>query len=172
MVDGREILVGRSSRENDELTFQMAAPDDFWLHAGDYSGSHVVVRNPQGTRIRLRTSLRKRRNWRHIFRRRETLRKWKCTTPRKHVPSPGAQNRIWCGFWNSNQLRWNPELAQRITEIMLQFDYTNVLDSAVRHSRNSEDRLRKGREILATYHRCVESRAHIGNAGLCEICLR
>jgi predicted ribosome quality control (RQC) complex YloA/Tae2 family protein len=47
MVDGREILVGRSSRENDELTFQMATPDDFWLHAGDYSGSHVVIRNPQ-----------------------------------------------------------------------------------------------------------------------------
>jgi predicted ribosome quality control (RQC) complex YloA/Tae2 family protein len=47
VVDGREILVGRSSRENDELTFQLATPDDFWLHAGDYSGSHVVIRNPQ-----------------------------------------------------------------------------------------------------------------------------
>jgi predicted ribosome quality control (RQC) complex YloA/Tae2 family protein len=47
VVDGREILVGRSSRENDELTFQMATPDDFWLHAGDYTGSHVVIRNPQ-----------------------------------------------------------------------------------------------------------------------------
>jgi predicted ribosome quality control (RQC) complex YloA/Tae2 family protein len=46
MVDGREILVGRSSRDNDELTFRTAAPDDFWLHAGDYSGSHVVIRNP------------------------------------------------------------------------------------------------------------------------------
>jgi predicted ribosome quality control (RQC) complex YloA/Tae2 family protein len=46
VVDGREILVGRSSRENDELTFRTAAPDDFWLHAGDYSGSHVVIRNP------------------------------------------------------------------------------------------------------------------------------
>jgi len=47
VVDGREILVGRNSRENDELTFQTATPDDFWLHAGDYSGSHVVIRNPQ-----------------------------------------------------------------------------------------------------------------------------
>jgi predicted ribosome quality control (RQC) complex YloA/Tae2 family protein len=47
VIDGREILVGRSSRENDELTFQTATPDDFWLHAGDYSGSHVVIRNPQ-----------------------------------------------------------------------------------------------------------------------------
>ncbi|HET9131017.1 MAG TPA: NFACT RNA binding domain-containing protein, partial [Terriglobia bacterium] len=47
VIDGREIMVGRSSRENDELTFQTATPDDFWLHAGDYSGSHVVIRNPQ-----------------------------------------------------------------------------------------------------------------------------
>jgi len=46
VVDGREILVGRSSRENDELTFHVASPDDFWLHVADYSGSHVVVRNP------------------------------------------------------------------------------------------------------------------------------
>jgi len=46
VVDGWEIFVGRSSRENDELTFQLATPDDFWLHAGDYSGSHVVIRNP------------------------------------------------------------------------------------------------------------------------------
>jgi len=45
-VHGREILVGRSGRENDELTFQVATPDDFWLHVADYSGSHVVVRNP------------------------------------------------------------------------------------------------------------------------------
>jgi len=46
VIDGCEILVGRNSRENDELTFHTAAPDDFWLHAGDYSGSHVVIRNP------------------------------------------------------------------------------------------------------------------------------
>ncbi len=45
-VDGYEILIGRSSRENDELTFQVANADDFWMHVADYSGSHVVVRNP------------------------------------------------------------------------------------------------------------------------------
>lgn len=44
--EGREILVGRNSRENDELTFQVAVGEDFWLHAADYSGSHVIVRNP------------------------------------------------------------------------------------------------------------------------------
>ena len=46
VVEGFEILVGRSSRENDELTFHVASAEDFWMHVGDYSGSHVVVRNP------------------------------------------------------------------------------------------------------------------------------
>jgi predicted ribosome quality control (RQC) complex YloA/Tae2 family protein len=45
-VDGFEILIGRNSRENDMLTFHVAGPDDFWMHVADYSGSHVVVRNP------------------------------------------------------------------------------------------------------------------------------
>jgi predicted ribosome quality control (RQC) complex YloA/Tae2 family protein len=45
-VEGFEILIGRSSRENDTLTFQVAGPEDFWMHVADYSGSHVVVRNP------------------------------------------------------------------------------------------------------------------------------
>jgi hypothetical protein len=36
----------KDNRENDELTFQVAAGEDFWLHAADYSGSHVIVRNP------------------------------------------------------------------------------------------------------------------------------
>ncbi len=45
-IDGREILIGRNSRENEEVTFHAAMPDDFWLHVADYSGSHVVVRNP------------------------------------------------------------------------------------------------------------------------------
>jgi predicted ribosome quality control (RQC) complex YloA/Tae2 family protein len=45
-IDGTEVLIGKGARENDELTFDVAAPDDFWLHVADYSGSHVVVRNP------------------------------------------------------------------------------------------------------------------------------
>mgnify|MGYP003352895198 CR=1 FL=1 len=47
VIDGYEVMVGRSSKENDELTFRVAAPEDFWLHVSDYTGSHVVVRNPQ-----------------------------------------------------------------------------------------------------------------------------
>lgn len=44
--DGIEILVGRTGRDNDRLTFQMTSPDDFWFHAAGVSGAHVVVRNP------------------------------------------------------------------------------------------------------------------------------
>jgi len=43
--DGFEILVGRTARDNDHLTFKVAKPNDLWLHAADYGGSHVVVRN-------------------------------------------------------------------------------------------------------------------------------
>jgi predicted ribosome quality control (RQC) complex YloA/Tae2 family protein len=45
-VEGFEILVGKGDAENDRLTFEIAAPRDWWLHVVGYSGSHVVVRNP------------------------------------------------------------------------------------------------------------------------------
>ncbi|HEX5000465.1 MAG TPA: NFACT family protein [Terriglobia bacterium] len=48
IIDGCQVFVGRSSRENDEITFEIAGPNDFWLHVADYTGSHVVVRNPEG----------------------------------------------------------------------------------------------------------------------------
>ncbi|MDH5682250.1 MAG: NFACT RNA binding domain-containing protein, partial [Spirochaetota bacterium] len=40
---GKQIYVGKSGRENDRLTFQMAKGNDLWLHVRDYSGSHVIV---------------------------------------------------------------------------------------------------------------------------------
>jgi predicted ribosome quality control (RQC) complex YloA/Tae2 family protein len=48
VVDGFEILVGRGEDDNDTLTFDVAEPNDLWLHVGDGTpGSHVVVRNPK-----------------------------------------------------------------------------------------------------------------------------
>jgi hypothetical protein len=41
---GIEILVGRGARANDELTYDIAKPDDVWLHARDVTGAHVVMR--------------------------------------------------------------------------------------------------------------------------------
>jgi predicted ribosome quality control (RQC) complex YloA/Tae2 family protein len=54
-TDGYEILVGRTARDNDNLTFRVAQPNDLWMHAGDYPGSHVVVRNPTRKEIPQRT---------------------------------------------------------------------------------------------------------------------
>jgi len=53
--DGYEIQVGRRARDNDRLTFHLARGNDLWLHAGDYPGSHVIVRNPGRKEIPWRT---------------------------------------------------------------------------------------------------------------------
>ena len=53
--DGYEVLVGRTARDNDNLTFRVAQPNDLWMHTGDYPGSHVVVRNPTRKEIPHRT---------------------------------------------------------------------------------------------------------------------
>ncbi|MBN1581359.1 MAG: NFACT family protein [Anaerolineae bacterium] len=43
--EGMTILVGKSARQNDEITFRRSAPDDLWLHAVDVPGSHVIVKS-------------------------------------------------------------------------------------------------------------------------------
>jgi predicted ribosome quality control (RQC) complex YloA/Tae2 family protein len=53
--DGFEILVGKRAVDNDHLTFRIAASLDTWLHAADYPGSHVVIRNPDRREIPQRT---------------------------------------------------------------------------------------------------------------------
>jgi predicted ribosome quality control (RQC) complex YloA/Tae2 family protein len=55
--DGYEILVGKGSKDNDFLTFRVAKSLDLWMHAADYPGSHVVVKNPNRQEIPPRTLL-------------------------------------------------------------------------------------------------------------------
>ncbi|NLY10911.1 MAG: fibronectin/fibrinogen-binding protein [Firmicutes bacterium] len=38
------IFIGRSNKQNDELTFRIGRPDDLWLHAQKIPGSHVIIR--------------------------------------------------------------------------------------------------------------------------------
>ena len=45
---GARIYVGRSPRENVEVTFRIARPDDLWFHARNMPGSHVVLQAPAG----------------------------------------------------------------------------------------------------------------------------
>ena len=56
--DGMEILVGRTASDNDVLTFKIAAQKDFWMHVAGESGSHVVIRNPDGLDTLPRDTLR------------------------------------------------------------------------------------------------------------------
>ena len=45
---GWEVVVGRSARENDEITFHLAKPKDLFFHVSSASGSHTIMR-VQGT---------------------------------------------------------------------------------------------------------------------------
>ncbi|EYF02733.1 Fibronectin/fibrinogen-binding protein [Chondromyces apiculatus DSM 436] len=52
MVEGFEVLIGRGDEDNDHLTFDVAKPNDLWLHVGGGTpGSHVVVRNPERVEV-------------------------------------------------------------------------------------------------------------------------
>jgi len=55
--DGFEILVGKGAKDNDFLTFRVAKSVDLWMHAADYPGSHVVVKNPNRQEIPQKTLL-------------------------------------------------------------------------------------------------------------------
>jgi predicted ribosome quality control (RQC) complex YloA/Tae2 family protein len=52
--DGFTILIGRNSRQNEEVTFRQATSNDIWLHARGVPGAHVVIKTagrqvPAGT---------------------------------------------------------------------------------------------------------------------------
>lgn len=42
--DGYDIYVGKNNYQNDELTFKTATGNDWWFHAKQMPGSHVIVR--------------------------------------------------------------------------------------------------------------------------------
>ena len=44
-TDGTPILVGKNNLQNDQLTLRTAKKTDYWLHAKDIPGSHVIIRD-------------------------------------------------------------------------------------------------------------------------------
>jgi predicted ribosome quality control (RQC) complex YloA/Tae2 family protein len=42
--DGFTILIGKNSRQNEEVTFHQASPNDIWLHARGVPGAHVIIK--------------------------------------------------------------------------------------------------------------------------------
>ena len=53
--EGYEIVVGRNDRENDWITFKLGKSQDVWMHAADYPGSHVLLRNPTRQTVPMRS---------------------------------------------------------------------------------------------------------------------
>jgi predicted ribosome quality control (RQC) complex YloA/Tae2 family protein len=43
--DAEPVLVGKTGKSNQRLTFKLASPEDFWFHALGVPGAHVIVRN-------------------------------------------------------------------------------------------------------------------------------
>ncbi len=41
--NGYRVLAGKSDSDNDELTFRVAQPEDWWFHIKGMPGSHVVL---------------------------------------------------------------------------------------------------------------------------------
>jgi predicted ribosome quality control (RQC) complex YloA/Tae2 family protein len=42
--DGFTILIGKNSRQNEDVTFHQASPNDIWLHARGVPGAHVIIK--------------------------------------------------------------------------------------------------------------------------------
>ena len=46
---GFRALAGRTDADNERLTFELAAPGDWWFHVRGMPGSHVVLQAPEDT---------------------------------------------------------------------------------------------------------------------------
>jgi len=51
LTGGFEVWVGKDSKANDMLTMRYAKQNDFWFHVSGTSGSHTVLKIPEGTEI-------------------------------------------------------------------------------------------------------------------------
>ena len=47
-IDGCRYYIGRNARQNDVLTFQLARRSDWWFHANDVPGAHVILKKAEG----------------------------------------------------------------------------------------------------------------------------
>ena len=86
--DGIEIWVGRTDRENDEMTFKAARGEDLFLHVDGRPGSHVIVRLPRGRTLPEETLLDAAELAAHFSAAKEQPKAQVIYTPRKHVKKP------------------------------------------------------------------------------------
>ncbi len=50
-IDGFEVLIGKSAKNNDLLTQKYSFKEDLWLHARDVAGSHVLIKYKAGKKF-------------------------------------------------------------------------------------------------------------------------
>ena len=43
--EGYDIYVGRNNYQNDELSFKLSSPSDWWFHSKGIPGSHVILKD-------------------------------------------------------------------------------------------------------------------------------
>ncbi len=48
LLGGWQVLVGRTDADNDDLSFRVARPHDWWFHVRGMPGSHVILQGPPG----------------------------------------------------------------------------------------------------------------------------
>jgi len=51
MIEGFEVWVGKNANNNDLLTQKHAHKNDWWLHAKDVTGSHVIIKHKSGKKL-------------------------------------------------------------------------------------------------------------------------
>ncbi|MFP4290589.1 MAG: NFACT RNA binding domain-containing protein [Cyclobacteriaceae bacterium] len=50
-IQGFQVLVGKSARDNDDMLREFSYKEDLWLHAKDVSGSHVLIKYQAGRQV-------------------------------------------------------------------------------------------------------------------------
>lgn len=50
-LEGFKIWIGKNAQQNDILTLKYAHKEDFWLHAKDSTGSHVIIKHQAGKNL-------------------------------------------------------------------------------------------------------------------------
>ncbi len=48
VIDNCRYFVGRNAKQNDQLTFQLARRGDYWFHANEVPGAHVIAKKAAG----------------------------------------------------------------------------------------------------------------------------
>ena len=92
-LDGIEIWVGKSGRENEEMTFRRARGEDLFLHVDGRPGSHVIVRLGRGVEIPQETLLDAAELAAHFSSARDMPKVQVIYAPRKHV-SRGKRDKV------------------------------------------------------------------------------